>query len=377
MNITQANTVHYLLERGLLTRESAVDGDLVLVSSSSNNSNTKVIRKDNPGFFIKQIRRSDMTAVVSVQREAMAYWLGYNDADFASLIPYIPKYHDYDPTRHLLVTELLADGVNLYEYRFSKGAYPPGVAAQMGTALAAYHKSAGAEMRKGEKADTMAKTIPWVLTLHDPQSPMVPTFGAASAAMLNFLRSDPAFTFTLDTLQKLWRYDSFIHGDIKWDNFIIYEQSESGDKFTLKIIDWELAGFGDAAWDAGSAFQAYIGFPILSMTSVPGPLPSDLVGLLQYAPREIRDSIREFWIGYITARPMEGTEAGEFIDRTMRDTGARLLQTAFECTETLKNQPQQHQYYTDMLTAKAYCLARVALDIMKNPAVALAQIFNA
>ena len=28
MNVTQANTVHYLLERGLLTRESAVNGGL-------------------------------------------------------------------------------------------------------------------------------------------------------------------------------------------------------------------------------------------------------------------------------------------------------------------------------------------------------------
>jgi hypothetical protein len=377
MNITQANTVHYLLERGLLSYESAVDGDVVLVTNSSNNSNTKVIRKDNPGFFIKQIRRSDMTAVVSVQREAMAYWLGHNVEDFASLIPYIPKYYDYDPTRHLLVTELLADGVNIYEYRFTKGVYPPGAATRIGTALASYHKSAGAGMKKSEKAETLAKTMPWVLTLHDPQSPMVPTFGPASLAMLNFVRTDPAFNFTLENLQKLWRYDSFIHGDIKWDNFIIYEQSETGADFTLKIIDWELAGFGDAAWDAGSAFQAFLNFPILSLTTIPAQLPSDLAGLLAYAPREIRDSIREFWIGYITANPMEGPEAGEFINRVMQDTGARLLQTAFECTETLKNQPQQHQYYTDMLTAKAYCLARVAVDIMKNPAASLGHLFNA
>lgn len=377
MKITQANTVHYLLERGLLSYDSAVDGDVVLVTNASNNSNTKVIRKNNPGFFIKQIQRSDMTAVVSVQREAMCYWLGHNDADFASLIPLIPKYYDYDPNRHLLVTELLADGVNIYEYRFSKGAYPPGSAAKMGAAMASYHKDAGAEMRKGDKADTMAKTMPWVLSLYDPQSPMVPTFGAASAAMLAGLRNDPAFNFNLENLQKLWRYDSLIHGDIKWDNFIIYEQSESGDQFTLKIIDWELAGFGDAAWDLGSAFQAFLSFPILSLTTVPGQLPSDLAGLLPYAPREIRDSIRELWIAYITARPMEGTEAGEFIDRVMRDTGARLLQTAFECTETLKNHTQQHQYYTDMLTAKAYCLARVALDIMANPAVSLSHLFNA
>jgi hypothetical protein len=307
----------------------------------------------------------------------MCYWLGHNDEDFASLVPYIPKYYDYDPTRHLLITELLADGVNIYEYRFTRGVYPPGAAAQIGTALATYHKGAGAEMKKGDKAETLAKTMPWVLTLYDPQSPMVPTFGAASLAMLNFLRADPAFNFTLENLQKLWRYDSFIHGDIKWDNFIIYEQSETGDTFTLKIIDWELSGFGDAAWDAGSAFQAFLNFPILSLSSVPGQLPSDLAGLLAYAPREIRDSIREFWVGYITANPMEGTGAGEFINRVMQDAGARLLQTAFECTETLKNHPQEHQYYSDMLTAKAYCLARVALDIMKNPAASLGHLFNA
>jgi thiamine kinase-like enzyme len=376
MNIAHANTVYYLLERGLVTFESAVDGDLMLVGSSSNNTNTKVIRKNGPGFFIKQIRRSDMTAVISVQREATCLWLGHNEKDFAALIPFIPKYYDYDPTRHLLVTELLADGENLYQHRFGKGSYPAGSAARIGKALAEYH-GCGAEMKKGEQAATLAKTMPWVLAIHQPESPMLPTFGAASHALLNYLKTDPQFFPLLESLQKLWRYDAFIHGDIKWDNFIIYDLKEAPEDYALKIIDWELAGFGDAAWDVGSAFQAYLSYPIISLPSIPGQLPPNFVGLLQYSPQEIRDSIKELWIGYLGAQPMDERTAGEFIERSIRSAAARLMQTAFECTETLKAyQHQQHQYYTYMLTAKSYCLAAVAIDMLKNPVQTLGLVFN-
>lgn len=376
MNIAHANTIHLLLERGLITYESAVDGDLMLVASSSNNTNTKAIRKNNPGFFIKQISRSDMTAVVSVQREAMCYWLGHNDKDFAALTPFIPKYYDYDPSRHLLVTELLPDGDNLYQYRYNYGKYPPLSAARIGKAIAAY-TGCGEEMKKGEQSSTLSKQMPWVLAIHQPDSPMVPILGQASLSLLAYLKTDPQFYPLLDALQKLWRYDAFIHGDIKWDNFIVYDKNETGDEYTIKLIDWELAGFGDAAWDVGSAFQAYFSFPIISLSSVPGPLPTNLPGLLQYAPQEIKDSIRELWIGYLGEHPMDEKTAGEFIERSIRSAGARLLQTALECTETMKlHQQGQHQYYTDMLTAKAYCLGAVALDIMKNPAQSLSLVFS-
>jgi Phosphotransferase enzyme family len=378
MNIAHANTVYYLLERGLITFESAVDGDLMLVASSSNNTNTKVIRRNEAGLFIKQISRSDMTAVVSVQREAMCYWLGHNDRDFEALTPFIPKYHDYDPARHMLVTELLPDGDNLYQYRYNQGKYPPGSPARIGRAVAVYTSRCGSEMRKGEQASTMAKQMPWVLAIHQPESPMLPTFGHASNGLLAYLKTDPLFYPLLDALQKLWRYDAFIHGDIKWDNFIVYDRNETGDEYTLKLIDWELAGFGDAAWDLGSAFQAYLSFPIISLSSIPGQLPTNLAGLLQFAPQEIRQAVRELWIGYLGEQPLDERAAAEFIERVMRSAGARLLQTALECTETMKlHQQQQHQYYTDMLTAKAYCLGAVALDILKNPAQSLSLVFNA
>ena len=46
-----------------------------------------------------------------------------------------------------------------------------------------------------------------------------------------------------------WRAETFIHNDVKWDNFLVYARAGSRRLTQMKIIDWELANFGDPAWD--------------------------------------------------------------------------------------------------------------------------------
>lgn len=372
MGNLQASVVYHLLERGLLTYESVVDGDLMLVGGSSNHRNSRVMRANSPGFFIKQIQRWEEPAIATLRREAACYRLGHNDADFAPLAPLLPKYYDFDTGRHALVIELLSDGESLTQHIQRTGTYPLGIASRLGGAMAAYHYGAGREMIKGADASTLAIPIPWVLTVHR-QTAQTTTFNARSLELLAFIQNNPQVYAALDLLQNNWLARGFIHGDLKWDNFIITPLKDA-QGFDLKIIDWELAGFGDPCWDVGSILQSFINFPLVTMPALTEQLPVDLAGMMRYTSADALAAVRDFWIAYVTVAGLDETAAGECITRGIQYCAARMVQTGFEMTEVLKGDPDK--YFSDIIRAKAYCLVQVAIDIFQNPAASLGRIFG-
>src|SRR5215475_4720191 len=107
MVLTTQNIVHYLLERGLLSRESVVDGDLWIVETTRRNRNYKVIRRQAPGYFVKQVQNVDQQAIASLRCESSCYWLAKNDPAFAALSPLLPGYHDFDAAANVLILDLL------------------------------------------------------------------------------------------------------------------------------------------------------------------------------------------------------------------------------------------------------------------------------
>ena len=369
----QANIVQHLIERGLITYESAVDGDLALLSGSSNHKHSRVMRNHSPGFFIKQIQRWEEAPIMTLQREAACYRLGHYNEDFASLTPLLPKYYDFDPVRHTLVIELLSGGESVSEFCLREGANPPGLGSKLGTVLADYHKNAGADMKKAGGAAALDKMMPWTLMIHR-QPGQTTNFNDHSKNVLAFIQGNPQLCAALDALQAGWRTDSFIHGDLKWDNFIIIPQQESSE-YDLKIVDWELAGFGDACWDVGSVFHSCIIYPIIAMQAVTEQLPANLPGLMRYCSADGRDALRDFWVAYVVGAQLDQSGAGDCVIRSMQHCAARMLQTSFELTEVLKGPVDK--YFQDIIVAKSFCLAQVAGDILQNPMAALGHIFGA
>ena len=55
MIVDQHNVAYFLAERGLLSFDSVVDGDFMIVDQSSRNRNLKILRRKSTGFFIKQV----------------------------------------------------------------------------------------------------------------------------------------------------------------------------------------------------------------------------------------------------------------------------------------------------------------------------------
>ena len=370
MLITRETIAHYLLGRGLLSFESVVDGDLLVVEATSRNRNFKVIRTDGPGYFVKQVKTFEAQAVETMRYETACYRLAHGDPDFGPLAALMPRFYDSDPARHALVIELLPEGVSLFEYHRRLGAFPAEVGAQLGRILGTYHREMGRRLRDGAKSGAFARRVPWILSLHQMDRNLFGQLSAANTQVLDIIQSYPDFPSTLERLSAGWRFDSFIHGDIKWDNLHVTAEDDgegndeaSHGKVKLRLVDWELADFGDACWDAGAVFQSYLSAWVFSMPAVAGVPAEQLVGAAQFPVEQMQPAVRAFWKTYAETRGLGAAEARADLERGVAYAAARMIQTAYE-----------YMFQSPQITTSALYLLQLSLNILKNPREAAASL---
>jgi phosphotransferase family enzyme len=365
MLLNSDSVVHYLLQRGFLSFDSAVEGDLMVLEAPRRNRNFKVMLRRYPGLFVKQAQQWDSNAISTLRREAWCYSLAKTVPEFAPLLNLLPKFYWYDPVRHVLVLELLSSYENLAAYLPRMGVFPVEIAEALAEILGRYHLSTRGKLKSLPQASIFPKTKPWALSMHRQQVEWFPSFSAANSQLLEIVKKYDQFTATLDELIKGWNHDSLIHGDIKWDNCLIRPAGGSQTRPGLKLIDWELADLGDALWDVGAILQSYISHWINSMPTSPGATTEELMARAPYQLEVFHPAITAFWRRYAEVAEIPPTRRKESLDRSVRYGAARMLQTAYE---SLSFSTQVH--------SNALYLLQVSMNILLNPEEAAEQLFG-
>ncbi len=291
-----STVVHDLLERGFLSFESVVDGDVVVAEATSRHRNFAVMRKRDASYFVKQIQPWQPQAASTLQREAHCYWLAQQDPTLATLAPLLPKYYGFDAKRGMLILELLPEAENLSLYHRRLGQFPVAIATQLGQTLGRYHHAASASLQKDNPHYAVfPRQIPWIFSFHQGTSPFSQLSGA-NTQMQEILRQYPEFPQALDALRNQWQVNTLMHGDMKWENCLVYPQKNG--ELGIKLVDWEIADFGDACWDVGGLLQAYLSFWIMAMPITSGASPEDLVAQAPYSLAAVQPSMQAFWTAY-------------------------------------------------------------------------------
>lgn len=365
MVLTSRNLVHYLLDRRLVTFDSVVDGDFLVVDATSRNRNFKVIRKGAgaSSYFVKQIKTWEPAAISSLQCEANCYWLSRNDPDFAPLRELLPSFHAYDAGSHVLVVELLVGAENLSEYHRRLRAFPIDVGARLGAALGAYHRGEGPPKGQGKGIATFPGNVPWILSFHTHGAHLFGNLSAANSQLLAVLQRYPEFQGALDSLKARWRVNSLIHGDMKWENCIFTPAADGSPG--IKVVDWELADLGDACWDVGAIFQAYLSCWVLSLPEGGDAPLEHLVEQATYPLESMQPAVRAFWRSYVETRGADVRDAGELLERSALYGAARMVQTAFE-----------YMNYSPQITPSALRLLQVSLNVLTNPGEAIRELLS-
>ena len=355
---TKKSIAHYLIARGLLTRKEIVDGSLTVVDRTSRHRNFLVLRGSQPGYFVKHIQPGQFSSAQTLEREAACYRLIHSEPKFSPLSPLVPRLYAYDPVNHVLVLELLSEAENLGAYQTRENKYPEAIAGRLGATLGGYHLATRDALTNGlaARAATLSRAVPWILEFHRSQPETLSMISPANAQMYSVLNKYPGFARKLDEIRESWNAGTLIHADMKFENCALYyPQGKMADP-EMKIVDWEMAGFGDPAWDVGSILQAYLNCWLLSIPPTPGASPEQLESQAKVPLSSIQPAIQAFWRAYAQTMRLEETEASGQLRRCVAHAAARMLQTVFEW---------MHHY--QQLTPNAAFQLQVSLNMLERP----------
>jgi hypothetical protein len=360
MHLNVPNLAHFLISRGLVSPDAVLAGDLVILDASRRNRNFKVIRSTGSGLFVKQMRETQPDARETLRREAACYEMARDDPTLSRLMP---RLLFYDAERHLLVLELLPQAESLADYHAREKTWPAEIGRMLGEGLGVYHAHAARIVDNEVMRSLFARQIPPVLAWQRGGHAALGQYGRIGPALSALIRQHPEFEALLDAIGAEWRFDSLIHGDMKWDNVLVFPASGGLD---FRIVDWELADLGDPDWDVGAVLQSFLTAWIMSMPIASGLPPEHYVGMAAQPLESMRPVLRAFWEAYASTRGFAEGDRKPALERSMRFGAARLVWAAFE----------QRVYATELDPAGTAVL-QVSLNILKNPAQAVADLLDA
>ncbi len=302
MYITAHNIVPYLIERGTVTAARVVHHNCRVENSSSRNRCFRIVFDSPPGVFVKQMPINETGASNFLHIEAECLKLFQHDSFRQSVGQHTPRVHSFDATRHILAVELLQDSQSVRVHGQTHPEQREMVAGLMGSSLAKFHLPA-VTAALDDLPPAAQYRVPSILREHSALLGSHDTAGIGEK-----VRQFPEFSGLLQSLAEHWQCDGLMHGDIRWDNLLL----STNDPERLWIIDWELAGRGDTAWDVAGIVQAYL-----------------IDWIAEYFTLEqLQQYIATFLQGYLSVRPVPNTT--NFILKVVNYAGGRLVQSALE-----------------------------------------------
>ena len=362
----------YLLDRRHVHPEAVLDGDLTIVDASRRNHNVLVSAEPAVGLFIKQGRSDPVqpeagwTGNGSLAHEAAVYSLLGSlprQRHSGGISAALPRCHGFDAERDLLILESLPDASDLSSYHFRTRRFPATVGIRLGTALADLHERAFHPARRNP-ADFPGR-MPWALGIDRPGTAFYREMSNAGVELVRILQSSPQVRAALAALRTGWRQDAFVHHDVKWDNCLVLAAGTSRRRTRVALVDWEFADLGDACWDTGSMFGAYLGCWLASIPVTGSELPARYLDLADHPLARMRQAMRAFWTAYAGARRWDAATAEAALIRSARYAGARLLQTAYERAQGAAR-----------VSTTVVCLAQLAENVLVRPEEAVEHLLG-
>ncbi len=323
MFLTASNLAHYLMEYGLVQPSTIVDGDFSILESGRRNRNFKVFTGTKGGLFVKQPKSMEQQATSTVTREVAFSSRIQSEPAYQMLSAMVPKLLHYDPLRYAQVCELISGAQSAGEFLNSNREATSLVAQSLGNALSKIHHHGKNAATDPHLSTMLPGQVPWVMMLDVSQTGFLNSAGPLGPQLSLWLQQAPMFVAALTSLRSEWRNDALVHGDMKWDNFLV---RINGDLCEVFIVDWELVDLGDAAWDIASIFKEYVLIALFHEigTQQKGtPLNPDWLA-------SVRSQARIFWKSYATESNFSSVQEREFADRSVRFVGPRLVISVLE-----------------------------------------------
>lgn len=362
MRLDVDNTLAFLLDRGLLDVPAIVEGHLMVIDEGRRNNNLHVHHRGAQGYVLKQPGEDGKHTSRTLRCEAWFYGLCNRDPRGAEALALLPPLVSFDEEHELLVLGLLDGSWSTWSDHVKAHGLSERAGEALGRALGVIHRSMRWLTSDAAGADLHARA-PWVLRLHKPGPEILVDLSPAHHETLRILQKDERVGAAIDALSRAWSVETLIHGDIKGDNLLIDASPRRG--VALRIVDWELIQLGDPFWDIAGALHDSLVRWVYSMPE-DGGLPSEARAARAAHPIEAEQpGLRAMWRGYCASSAVPPGDARDLLQRAVRGSAARLIQTVYE-----------HGFGAPVLSNASVLMLQIAINILVSPSAAAAHLFG-
>ncbi len=231
----------------------------------------------------------------SLAAEAFAYRLATWRPGLAAVLPRVLL---IDERRQVLVLEAAAWSTVGAVLQDESRLPHPAASASLGAALASVHQA------------TAGVPVPFpasagILDLPDSSPADIELVHAKDLALE--VSRDPVIAAGLRTARADWEPVCLVHGDVKWDNCLVDLDLAP---VSLRLIDWELSGWGDPAWDVSAALAQASALEVTSGRSAE-PDQASLVGAyVALAGAQALPRVARYWPARLVHLALECAEGG-------------------------------------------------------------------
>lgn len=233
----------------------------------------------------------------------------------------VPKGASWNPRAAELQMEVVPAG-NLAEQVATCGVLEPAVAAAVGRAIGEFHA-------EGADLGPSAPASDWLtdgLSIAHPTPRRLRQLTAGGIALIKLLQRSRGLEARLRALAPP-AGGALVHGDLRWENVLV----EPGTEPAVWLVDWEMGGAGEQAWDAGCFAAACVSAWLCSIPAVPGMAPDQLAAEAGLPMDALALGLDAFWTAYRDVAP--GTRTDAWAERCTQLAAVRLVYRGFECTQ--------------------------------------------
>ncbi|HEX5619829.1 MAG TPA: phosphotransferase [Solirubrobacteraceae bacterium] len=302
--LEQSDIAHYLLSLGVVKPQAVIDEDFRVVDASRRNAVFLATTSTGPTYVVKQAPAGDGS---SLAHEATVLRLL---AGVPALAPHVPEVVVLDGS--CLVLRTPGQGRDWSDHR---GRFPLVPARVLGRLLARLH---GLTVALPEARDPV-----FALRLPEPSYDLVLELSAGARDLLARIQRSDFLCNRLEEVGGSLRGGALVHGDLRWDNCLALPAPGGTRRTRVLVLDWELAGPCDPAFDVGSVLSEYLRVWVGSVPIVEPVDPGRLVAHAHHPLAAMRPAMQAFWSAY----KHPGAPA---LRHVVELCAVRLLQTAVE-----------------------------------------------
>ena len=340
-----------MLERLRLADIAIPPEDISVERASGRNDNTVVRCKGRGSYFIKRAYADNSSAARALSYEA-AFCRFFEERDTAPQPDgLVPRLAAYDAEHCEFAYVLLEEATTLWSAY--DGSFAVAVALEAGKRLAHLHRRC-TELATAETRAWIVSEAPAAFRIHRPAPGDLSVLTAAAYKVITIVQQRTRICEQLDLMRERWEHLGIIHGDIRSDNVLVRYEGDSNKRPVVHFVDFETVQFGDPAWDVAGALQDAVLFWLYSMTPSAGV--DLMVASAGHSLGEVQTLARALLHGYFSECALERREWMQFVDRTIRFSAVRMLQSAYEAAAD-----------SDDLPAPSVLLLQLAENVLNDP----------